>query len=163
SERLECAEADLVIANGHVSVAGAPGLKVSLGELARLANPMRGAVRPDTEPGLEATRYFGPAGGATASGVHAVVVAVDPETMAIRIEKYVVVHDCGTVINPLILEGQIQGGVAQGIGNAFYEKLMFDEDGQLANATLADYLVPTSMEVPTISLAHTVTPSPLNP
>jgi aerobic carbon-monoxide dehydrogenase large subunit len=81
----------------------------------------------------------------------------------VKILKYVVVHDCGTVINPMILEGQIHGGVAQGIGNAFYEKLSFDEQGQLLNASLADYLLPTSLEVPRMELDHTVTPSPLNP
>jgi CO/xanthine dehydrogenase Mo-binding subunit len=74
-----------------------------------------------------------------------------------------VVHDCGTVINPLILSGQIHGGVAQGIGNAFFEKLMFDDQGQLLNASLADYLLPTSLDVPRMELGHTVTPSPLNP
>ena len=83
--------------------------------------------------------------------------------MALEILKYVVVHDCGTVINPLILAGQIHGGVAQGIGNAFYEKLVFDDEGQLLNASLADYLLPTALEVPRMELAHTVTPSPLNP
>ena len=163
AEHFECAEADLVLEHGRASVAGAPGLTVSLGELAQKANPMRGAVRPDTEPGLEATRYFGPSGGATANGVHAMILEIDPETLMIEIKKYVVVHDCGTVINPLILEGQIHGGVAQGIGNAFYEKLMFDADGQLLNASLADYLLPTALEVPRMELAHTVTPSPLNP
>jgi CO/xanthine dehydrogenase Mo-binding subunit len=75
----------------------------------------------------------------------------------------VVVHDCGTVINPLILEGQVIGGVAQGIGNAFYEQLVFDDAGQLLNASLADYLLPTALDVPPITLGHTVTPSPLNP
>jgi aerobic carbon-monoxide dehydrogenase large subunit len=163
ADHLECAEADLVLEQGRVSVAGAPDLAVSLGELALKANPMRGAVRPDTEPGLEATRYFGPSGGATASGVHAMILEIDPETLQIQIRKYVVVHDCGTVINPLILEGQIHGGVAQGIGNAFYEQLMFDADGQLLNASLADYLLPTALEVPRMELAHRVTPSPLNP
>jgi carbon-monoxide dehydrogenase large subunit len=163
SEHFECAEGDLLLENGHVSVAGAPGLRISLGDLARMANPMRGAVRPDSEPGLEATRYFGPSGSTTANGVHAMIVEVDPETMMIEIKAYVVVHDCGTVINPLILEGQIHGGVAQGIGNAFYEKLMFDADGQLINASLADYLLPTALEVPRMRLGHTVTPSPLNP
>ena len=73
------------------------------------------------------------------------------------------VHDCGTVINPMILAGQIHGGVAQGIGNAFYEKLSFDDQGQLLNASLADYLLPTALEVPRMELSHTVTPSPLNP
>jgi CO/xanthine dehydrogenase Mo-binding subunit len=124
---------------------------------------MRGAVKPGTEPGLEATSYFGPERGATASGVHAMIVALDPETMMLRIEKYVVVHDCGTVINPLILAGQIHGGVAQGIGNAFYERLVFDAQGQVLNASLADYLLPTALDVPRMTLAHTVTPSPLNP
>jgi CO/xanthine dehydrogenase Mo-binding subunit len=81
----------------------------------------------------------------------------------ITIRKYVVVHDCGTVVNPLLLDGQIHGGVAQGIGNAFYEQLVFDDDGQLRNASLADYLLPTALEVPRMDLAHTVTPSPLNP
>ena len=77
--------------------------------------------------------------------------------------KYVVVHDCGTVINPMILAGQILGGVAQGIGNAFYEQLVFDDAGQLLNASLADYLLPTALEVPPMEVAHTVTASPLNP
>jgi CO/xanthine dehydrogenase Mo-binding subunit len=127
------------------------------------ANPMRGAVRPGAEPGLESTKYFGPPSGTTASGVHAMIIEVDPETLAIEIRKYVVVHDCGTVINPMILAGQIHGGVAQGIGNAFFEKLVFDGEGQLLNATLADYLLPSSTDVPRMELAHTVTKSPLNP
>jgi aerobic carbon-monoxide dehydrogenase large subunit len=159
----ECAEEDLVIEDGAVAVAGVPGRSIKLGVLAEQANPMRGAVEPGTEPGLEATSYFGPKCGTTASGAHAMIVEVDPETLAIAIRKYVVVHDCGTVINPLILDGQIHGGVAQGIGNAFYEQLVYDADGQLLNATLADYLVPTALEVPRMELAHTVTPSPLNP
>ena len=125
-----------------------------------LANPLRGAVQPGTEPGLGATAYFGPAKGATAAGAHAMVVEIDPATMELRILKYVVVHDCGTVINPLIVAGQIQGGVAQGIGNAFYERLAFDEQGQLINGTLADYLLPTAPEVPRIEILHHVTPSP---
>jgi carbon-monoxide dehydrogenase large subunit len=163
AEHFECAEEDLEIANGQVAVIGVPAKSIKLGALANLANPMRGAVKPGTEPGLEATSYFGPSHGATASGTHAMIVAVDPETLTIEIKKYVVVHDCGTVINPLILDGQIHGGVAQGIGNAFYEKLVFDENGQLLNASLADYLLPSALDVPRMALAHTVTPSPLNP
>jgi aerobic carbon-monoxide dehydrogenase large subunit len=163
AEHFECAEDDLEIADGKVSIVGVPGKAISLGELAMKANPMRGAVRPGTEPGLEATQYFGPPGGATAAGAHAAIVELDPETMGLAIRKYVVVHDCGTVINPLILAGQIHGGVAQGIGNAFYERLIFDAQGQLLTATLADYLVPTAPDVPRMELAHTVTVSPLNP
>ena len=163
AEHFECDEADLVLADGQVSVAGVPGQAVRLGELAVKANPMRGAVRPGSEPGLEATRYFGPPRGATASGVHAMVIELDPETFRVDVLKYVVVHDCGTVINPLILAGQIHGGVAQGIGNAFYEKLVFDQQGQLLTASLSDYLLPTALDVPRIELEHTLTTSPLNP
>lgn len=134
-----------------------------MAELALKANPMRGAVKPGTEPGLEATNYFGPERGATASGVHAMILEVDLQTMQIEILKFVVVHDCGEVINPLILDGQIQGGVAQGIGNAFYEQLIYDENGQLLNATFMDYLLPTALDVPRIETDHVTTPSPLNP
>jgi carbon-monoxide dehydrogenase large subunit len=162
-EHFECSEEDLEIGNGEVSVVGVPGKSVRLGALAVEANPMRGAVRPGTEPGLESTQYFGPASGATASGVHAMIVEVDPQTFMLEVRKYVVVHDCGTVINPLILAGQIHGGVAQGIGNSFYEQLVFDSDGQLLNASLADYLIPSALEVPRMEIAHTVTTSPLNP
>jgi aerobic carbon-monoxide dehydrogenase large subunit len=88
---------------------------------------------------------------------------VDPETMQVEIKRYVVVHDCGRVINPMILEGQIQGGVAQGIGNAFYEQLVFDDNGQLLNASFMDYLLPTADTVPRIETDHVETPSPLNP
>ncbi len=163
AEHFECAEEDLELADGKVSIVGIPGKSVGLGELAMMANPMRGAVRPGTEPGLESTQYFGPPSGATASGVHAMIVEIDPDTFILKVLKYVVVHDCGTVINPLILAGQIQGGVAQGIGNAYYEHLVFDDDGQLLNASLADYLLPTALDVPRMEIAHTVTPSPLNP
>lgn len=163
AEHFECAEGDLEIAAGEVGVAGVPGKRIRLGALADRANPMRGAVAPGSEPGLESTRYFGPPIGATASGAHAMIVEIDPATMIPRILKYAVVHDCGTVINPLILDGQIHGGVAQGIGNAFYEAIAYDGEGQILNASLADYLLPTALDVPPIDLAHTVTPSPLNP
>jgi carbon-monoxide dehydrogenase large subunit len=163
SNVFECSEDDLVIAEGKVSIVGIPQKFIRLGELAQRANPMRGAVKPGTEPGLESTQYFGPPGSATANGVHAVILEIDPLTFELKILKYVVVHDCGTVINPMILAGQIHGGVAQGIGNAFYEKLSFDDQGQLLNASLADYLLPTALDVPRMELAHTTTPSPLNP
>src|SRR5439155_887426 len=127
------------------------------------ANPLRGAVKPGTEPGLEATAYYGPDRGSTASGVHAMIVEVDPETAMVEIQRYVVVHDCGKLINPMIVEGQIQGGVAHGIGNAFYEQLVYDDTGQLQNASFMDYLLPTATDVPRVEIAHRETPSPLNP
>lgn len=91
------------------------------------------------------------------------IVEVDPETMMLEIHKFAVIHDCGRVINPLILEGQVQGGVAQGIGNAYYEQLIYDENGQLLNGSFMDYLLPTSLDVPSIEVGHEETPSPLNP
>ena len=163
SEHFEAAAEDLVIEGGEVRVKGVPDRSIALGELAQLANPLRGAVKPGTEPGLEATDYFGPERGATASGVHAMIVEVDVDTLDVEILKYVVVHDCGEVINPLILDGQIHGGVAQGIGNAFYEQLHWDENGQLLNGTFMDFLIPTSLDVPRMEIGHEVTPSPLNP
>jgi CO/xanthine dehydrogenase Mo-binding subunit len=91
------------------------------------------------------------------------IVEVDPETMMIDIKRYVTVEDCGTVLNPLILAGQIHGGVALGIANSFYEQLIYDENGQLLNASLADYLVPSATEIPRMELGHEKTKSPLNP
>jgi carbon-monoxide dehydrogenase large subunit len=163
SKLLEAPEEELELEDGYVRVADIPRLSISLGDLAAEANPLRGAVEPGTEPGLEATAYFGPKYGATAFGVHAMIIEVDPETMMVEIKRYVVVEDCGTVINPLILEGQIHGGVAMGIGNAFYEQLIYDENAQLLNASLADYLIPTASEIPRIEIGHFETRSPLNP
>jgi carbon-monoxide dehydrogenase large subunit len=162
-EQLEVAEQDLELVGGEVRVRGVPKKSISLGDLAAQANPLRGAVRPGSEPGLESTNYFGPDRGATASGVHAMILEIDPATMLIEIRKFVVVHDCGRVINPLILDGQVHGGVAQGIGNAFYEQLVYDDNGQLLNGSFMDYLLPTAMEVPSVDVGHLETPSPLNP
>jgi carbon-monoxide dehydrogenase large subunit len=154
---------ELELANSRVSVRGSNGRSISLAELAVKANPLRGAVRPGTEPGLESTAYFGPDRGSTASGVHAMVIEVDVETAIVEVKRYLVVHDCGRIINPLLVEGQIHGGVAQGIGNAFYEQLVYDGQGQLLNASFMDYLLPTASEVPPIETAHRETPSPFNP
>lgn len=162
-EILQTPEEDLILEGGRVYPQNAPQKALSLGELAARANPLRGAVKPGSEPGLEATAYFGPERGCTASGVHALILEVDPLTMMVEIQRYVVVHDCGRVINPMILEGQIHGGVAQGIGNAFYEQLVFAPNGQLLNASFMDYLLPTASEVPNVENAHVETPSPLNP
>jgi carbon-monoxide dehydrogenase large subunit len=163
SQLLESEEENLELENGKVFVKGMPGKSITLSELAAKANPLRGAVKPGTEPGLEATAYFGPEGGTTANGINAMIVEVNPETMMIQIKKFVFVHDCGKVINPTILEGQIHGGVAHGIGNSYYEQLVYDSNGQLLNASFMDYLLPTATEVPHIESDHIETPSPLNP
>ena len=162
SKILETPEEELELEDGMVRVADIPEKSISLGELALLANPLRGAVEPGTEPGLESTKYFGPAFGATAFGVHGMILEVDPETMMIKIRKYITVEDCGTMLNPLVVEGQIHGGVSMGIGNAYYEKLHYDENGQLLNASLADYLIPGSTEMPHIDVYHMNTPAPNN-
>ncbi|HYO11773.1 MAG TPA: xanthine dehydrogenase family protein molybdopterin-binding subunit [Thermoanaerobaculia bacterium] len=162
AERLEASEGDIELAEGTARIKGVPGLGIPLGELAKLANPMRGAVKPGSEPGLEATSYFGPYRGATASGCHAMIVEVDPETLQIEIRKYVVVHDCGRVLNPLIVDGQVHGGVAQGIGNAWFEQLTYDDNGQLLNASFMDFLLPTALDVPRVEVGHEETVSPLN-
>jgi carbon-monoxide dehydrogenase large subunit len=163
SKVLDTPEEELELAEGQVRVADIPEQSIGLGELAVLANPLRGAVEPGTEPGLESTDYFGPQYGATANGTHAIILEVDPETMMIDIKRYVTVEDCGTVLNPLILEGQIHGGVALGIANSYYEQLIYDENGQLLNASLADYLIPSSTEIPRIEVGHEETLAPQNP
>jgi CO/xanthine dehydrogenase Mo-binding subunit len=183
AELLEVGEADLELIDGCARVRGAPGRALTLGALATAANPIRyaygaeasqaalklvkpraGAVlREGEEPGLEARAYFAPERATWASGQHAAIVEVDPATGEVSFVRYCVVHDCGTVINPTIVEGQVHGGVAQGIGGALYERLVFDEGGQLLNASFMDFLVPTVAEIPRIEVAHLETPSPLNP
>jgi CO/xanthine dehydrogenase Mo-binding subunit len=161
---LEASPDDIELGNGRAFVRGSPSRSVTMGELAAAANPLRGVIPKEWEgPGLEASRYFAPPRGTFAGGCHALIIEVDRGTGAVRVDKYVVVHDCGRIINPMILEGQIQGGVAQGIGGAFYEKLIYDEDGQLLTQTYMDYLLPTIAEVPRAEIDHIETPSPLNP
>src|SRR5215472_8525583 len=183
SELLEASPGDLELIDGRLRVRGAPGRELTLAALATAANPIRyaygkeanqaalklvkareGAVlQPGEEPGLEARGFFAPERATWASGQHAAIVEVSPRTGEVRFLRYVVVHDCGVLINPTIVEGQIHGGVAQGIGGAFYERLYFDDGGQLVNASFMDFLMPTACEVPEIEVAHVETPSPLNP
>jgi CO/xanthine dehydrogenase Mo-binding subunit len=125
---------ELELADGVVRIADVPSKFVTLGELAMRANPTRGTIDPNMEPGLEATAFYGPPHGATGQGAVAMIVEVDPETFLVQIKRFVIAHDCGTVINPLILDGQIMGGVSMGIGNSFYERMVYDENGQLLNA-----------------------------
>lgn len=161
AHELGVSEDRLELGGGFCRVKGEPDRKLSLGEMAAMANPMRGAVKPGTEPGLEATDYYGPERGATASGVHGIVIEVDPVTYRIDIHKYCVVHDCGKILNPMIVEGQIVGGMAQGIGNAYYEQLHYSEDGQLLNASFMDFLLPTAEDMPREILTdHIETPNP---
>jgi carbon-monoxide dehydrogenase large subunit len=120
-------------------------------------------VAEDEEPGLEGKDFYSPERSTFASGMHAVVVETDPQTAEVKILRYCVVHDCGTIINPLIVEGQIHGGVAQGVGGALYERMEYHPNGQLLNASYMDFLMPYASEVPTVEIDHLETPSPLNP
>jgi carbon-monoxide dehydrogenase large subunit len=161
---LEAPPEEIEVDSGKLFVRGVPGRVVSLGEVAAAANPLRFAMPAEWEgPGLEAVRYFAPPRATFSNGVHACLVEVDPETGMVTFLTYVVVHDCGRVINPTIVEGQIQGGVAQGLGGAFWEKLAYDDGAQPLSTTFMDYLIPTSADLPGVDIDHVETPSPLNP
>jgi CO/xanthine dehydrogenase Mo-binding subunit len=183
-EALEVDPGDLEVAEGVVRVRGAPGTGIPLATVAVLSNPLRYAfdeqakratqfavgggsdappVAEDDEPGLEAAGWYSPVRSTFANGVHAAVVETDPETAEVRVLRYCVVHDCGRLINPRIVEGQIHGGVAQGVGGALYERLVYDDSGQLLNASFMDFLMPYASEVPKVETDHLETPSPLNP
>ena len=167
-----------------VQVKGDPASGIGLGTVAVLSNPLRYAfddaaqaatqfaggdmskppVAEGDEPGIEGRGYFSPVRSTFAAGMHAAIVETDPDTAEVTILRYCVVHDCGRLINPRIVEGQIHGGVAQGVGGALYERMAYDDTGQLVNASFMDFLMPYVSEVPArIEIGHMETPSPLNP
>jgi carbon-monoxide dehydrogenase large subunit len=142
------------------------GNKPSLGfgELYRLAQGIPGASLAEGQaPGLEHTAYFTPPQATYCNGSHVVEVEVDPLTGSVAFLNYSVAHDCGTIINPLIVDGQVQGGVAHGVGNALFEAMQYDENAQPLTTTFADYLMPISTDVPACAIEHVETPNPLNP
>jgi len=185
ADALEASADDLEIVDGIIAVRGNPTANIELGQVAVLSNPLRYAFDEATKaatqfarpadpdrppvpegesPGLESRDYYSPPRSTFASGVHAAIVEIDPDTSEITIDRYCVVHDCGTLINPMIVAGQVHGGVAQGIAGALYETLDYDEYGQLRNASFMDFLMPYVTELPDrIELGHQETPSPLNP
>ncbi|GHE09954.1 aerobic carbon-monoxide dehydrogenase large subunit [Klenkia taihuensis] len=181
---LEADVEDLEIDEGLVQVKGTPGASIPLRTVAVLSNPLRyafdEAARQATQfagpgddskppvavgdaPGLEHVDYYSPIRSTFASGAHAAVVEIDPTTWEIDVVDYAVVHDCGNIVNPMIVEGQVHGGVAQGVGGALYERMAYDADGQLQNASFMDFLMPYASEVPDVVIDHQETPSPLNP
>ncbi len=185
SELFEASPDDIELADGKVFVKDAPHRSLTLGQVAISANPLRYAYgenarklmsmklagpRPGPAlppergaPGLEASEFYSPPHGSFASGIHGAIIEIDPKTGMVTFLKYAAVHDCGRVINPMVVEGQIHGGVAQGIGGVFFERLVYNEEGQLTNASFMDYLLPTAAEIPPIVVDHVETPSPLNP
>ena len=161
ADMLEASPGDLEIAGGTISVRGTPGRGVPFADVARRAGHEPHLLPDGVEPGLESTRrYSAPDPGSFSSAMHAAVVEVDPDTGNVEVLRYAVVEDCGTVINPTIVEGQVHGGVAQGIGGALSEHLAYDESGQLITASFMDYLLPTAAEIPPIEVRHLESPSP---
>ena len=176
--------AELDISAGVVVARDHPDVAMDLRIVATLSNPLRYAFDEqaqaatqftmpssfdtppldEEEPGLEAFGFYSPVGAVWANGMHAAIVETDPRTAEVKVLRYAVMHDCGNMINPMVVEGQIHGGVAQGVAGALYERMAYDDDGQLQNASFMDFLMPFVTEVPErIEMAHLVTPSPLNP
>ncbi len=160
---LEVGVEDVEIRDGLAQVQGVPERRVSLREVARVAYHNVAKLPPGMEPELEATGHYDAGGGTYSNGSHAGIVEVDPDTGTFRILRYCVVEDCGTMINPMVVEGQVHGGVAQGLGGAAYEELVYGTDGQLLTSSFMDYLVPTAMEIPPLEVSHLETPSPFTP
>ena len=159
---LEVSPGDLVADGAQFRVRGSPQRTVSFPDVARAA--YKGAkLPPGTDPGLEATHFFAPPDRVFPFGTHICVVEVDPDTGEVTIRRYVAVDDCGNIINPLLVAGQVHGGIAQGLAQALYEEAIYDQEGQLLTAGFLDYAVPRAAHVPVMELDHTVTPSPHNP
>ena len=161
---LECAPVDLELRDGGVGIVGVPGRQVSLARLAQAAKPGWDHGRPEgMDAGLEETYYYEPPTVTWASATHVAVVEIDIGLGRIMIEKYVIAHDCGNLVNPMLVDGQIVGGAAQGLGGALFEEFTYDTQGQLLTGSLMDYLVPTASDIPDMELIHQISPSPLNP
>jgi len=180
---LEVDEEQIELRDGQAWVIGSNRC-VSLAAVATATNPLRYAFNEAAKaatqfapaskhdgpaldegqaPGLEATDYFSPSCATWAYGVHAAIIEVDEFTCTAKILKYVLIHDCGNMINPTIVEGQVMGGLAQGIAGTLFEKVEFDEDGNISNANFVDFLVPYATEIPPVEIYHLETASPLNP
>jgi len=157
---LEAAPEDIVQADGGFAVAGVPDRKVAWRQVASAAH---GKLPRGVEPGLQETAFFDPKREAWGFGAHVAVVRIDRETGKLTIEKLVLVDDCGVIINPMIVEAQVHGGTAQGLGEALREEMIFGDDGQVRTGTLMNYAVMRAADMPTLTLGETVTPNPFSP
>jgi carbon-monoxide dehydrogenase large subunit len=161
---MECVEEDLELADGYVRLKDEHDVRKSLREIAVKAVGMPGfSMAGGPPPGLEHTAHFTPEQSTYANGTHVAEVEVDIETGAVKIVRFTVAHDCGRVINPLVVDGQVIGGVAHGIGNALYERMVYDDNAQPVSTNFGEYLLPLATDVPRVDLVHFETPSPLNP
>jgi aerobic carbon-monoxide dehydrogenase large subunit len=164
AHRLEAAAADVELAGGRAFVRGFPDRSIALAEIARAAySPPSGGLPEGLAPGLQTTVYCDLPGPTFSGAVHVAVVEVDPATGRVAVRRYALVEDCGRVINPVIVEGQIHGAVAQGIGEALLETVVYDDGGQLLTATLMDYALPRADDLPSLEIGHLETPSPVTP
>jgi aerobic carbon-monoxide dehydrogenase large subunit len=164
AHRLEASASDLVLEGGRAWVRGFPDRAVTVAEIARLAySPPLGGLPGGLQPGLEATVYFDPPGATFSGAVHLAAVEVDGDTGRVTVTRYALVEDCGTVINPMIVEGQIHGAVTQGIGEALLEGVLYDDQGQLLTGTLMEYALPRADDLPEPEIGHLETPSPVMP
>jgi len=159
SHLLEAAPADLIAGDGKIAVTGTDRL-VSFAEVARAVYSQMGRLPPEARDELAATRSYDPVFGTTTAATHIAAVAIDPQTYEVRIDRYVVAEDCGRIINPLIVDGQVHGGVAQGVGAALYEEIVYDAQAQLHSASFVDYLVPAANEIPAMQVLHLDAASP---
>jgi aerobic carbon-monoxide dehydrogenase large subunit len=162
SHMLEASPSDVTLEDGKFFVSGSPQKAVSFTEVAMTAN-LSNTLAPGIEPGLETTVFWEPEACVFPFGTHICVVEIDKDTGDTEIKRFVAVDDCGRQINPLLVEGQVHGGIAQGVGQAMYEQVIYGEDGQLLTATLTDYAVPITTELPSYELDSTVTLTPVNP
>ena len=161
---MECMADDLELAAGCVRLKSAPDVSKSLREIAVKAIGMPGfSMAGGLPPGLEHTAYFTPDQAVYSNGTHVAEVEVEIETGAVKITRYTVAHDCGRVINPMVVDGQVVGGVAHGVGNALFERMVYDENAQPVSTNFGEYLLPLATDVPHVDLVHLETPSPLNP
>jgi aerobic carbon-monoxide dehydrogenase large subunit len=164
SAMLEVAAEDLELVDGDVRVRGVPGMKKSLGEIAHALSGVAGFSLPaGVTPGLAASNDFVPPAITYTNGTHVCEVEVDPETGHVGLKRYIVVHDCGRMISPMMVEGQVHGAVAHGVGSTLYEWMRYDASGQPQTVTFADYMLPTSDTIPPIEIHHMESPTPLNP
>jgi carbon-monoxide dehydrogenase large subunit len=155
---------DIELRDGFAYLKGQPEKRRHFRELAFKAAGMPGvSMAGGLTPGIEHTAYFTPDQSTYSNGTHVAEVEVDVETGEVTILRYIVMHDCGNVINPMVVKGQVEGGVAHGVGNALFERMIYDDNAQPVNVNFGEYLLPGSTDVPRVELHHMETPSPLNP
>jgi carbon-monoxide dehydrogenase large subunit len=161
AHKLEAAPEDIEIADGKFQVRGSPDKALTLADAA-LAAYVPEDIPEGMEPGLEATHFYDPENFVFPFGAHAAIVDVDGDTGKVSVVRYVAVDDCGPAINPMLIDGQVHGGIVHGLAQALYEQVVYDEEGQLVTGTFVDYALPTAAEFPSFETDRTETPSPVN-